>query len=99
MGKETFQYQASREPRKWAKCLSENDAVLTSHTQLGSEREQCLALGFSQVGRAQARSKRVLKLVQTWESQMYVQHCVSKQSYCEMINALQKACAVSHDCL
>lgn len=57
MGKETFQYQASREPRKWAKCLSENDAVLTSHTELGSEREQYLALGFSQVRRAQARSK------------------------------------------
>lgn len=46
MGKETFQYQASREPRKWAKCLSENDAFLTSQPLLGSEREQCLALGF-----------------------------------------------------
>lgn len=69
-GKETFQYQASREPRKWAKCLSENDAVLTSQPLLGSEREQCLALGFSQVGRVQERLKLVLKLVQTHKSQM-----------------------------
>lgn len=99
MGKETFQYQASREPRKWAKCLSENDAVLTSHTRLGSEREQCLALGFSQVrSAAEARSKLVLKLVQPWKSQMFVQHCVSKQSYCEVINALPRGpCAVCHD--
>lgn len=90
-GKETFQYQASREPRKWAKRLSENDAVLTSHTELGSEREQYLALGLSQVRRAQARSKPMHNLVQTWKSQMYVQHCVSKQPYCEMVNALQRS--------
>lgn len=40
MGRKTFQYQASWDPRKCAECLSENDAVLTSQTSLRAEGEQ-----------------------------------------------------------
>lgn len=40
MGRKTFQYQASWDPRKCAECLSENDAVLTSGTSLRAEGEQ-----------------------------------------------------------
>ena len=48
MGRKTFQYQASWDPRKCTERLSGNDAVLTSQTLLSSAGEQWLAPGSGQ---------------------------------------------------
>lgn len=90
MERKTFQYQASWDSGKCTECLSENDDVLTSQTLLRAEGEQCLTLGSSQAKMAQAKSKLVLKLAQTWKSQMCVQHWAAKQTHCGLINILHK---------
>lgn len=48
MGRKTFQYLASWDPRKCTECLSGNDAVLTSETSPRTVGEQWLAPGSSQ---------------------------------------------------
>lgn len=48
MGRKTFQYQASWDPRKCTECLSGNDGVLTSRTLLSAAGEQWLAPGSGQ---------------------------------------------------
>lgn len=80
MGRKTFQYQASWDPRKCTECLSGNDAALTSRTSLRTWGEQCLALGSGQTNMAWGRATLVFKLPQTGKSKMCVQYRALKQT-------------------